>query len=608
MYWAKAQTALALCIVLLSHGIQSSGAATNAPDEARAQELREIFRRYWEDNLHLHPQVALATGDMRFLDRLDDSLTDEYARGTSQLAAKYLKELRRIDPQGLAEQDRISYEMFGYLREQDVRFHESGLFTLVRMQPISQMGGAQSAFAADASGESIYPFRRLEDYEKNLLRADNFARWVRDAIARMREGVTSGVVQPRVLIDRVVPQLQAQLDGPIEDSLFYKPILNMPASFPAADRERLTEAYRAKIDKVIRPAYARLLQYIADEYQPKTRTTAGIGALSGGDRLYRFLIQAYANTDQSPQQIHDLGLTEVQRIMKEFESVQQQIGFVGTLQEFIAANRKDPALYYRDRQDVLAGFAAARARIDARLPQLFDVQPKADYVIKAVPQFMERSQPDAHYNSPSADGSRPGIFWVNTYLPTQRARFTTITTSLHEASPGHHFQSTISQEVDELPAFRRFDESAAFGEGWALYAETLGYELGLYDDPWQRYGHLNDEAIRANRLVVDTGLHALGWTRERAIDWMIDHSAMSRSDAVAEVERYMAIPGQALAYKIGQLEISRLREQAQRSLGSRFDVREFHRQILLGGSLPLPIMRAHMTRWIAAAAATDAHQ
>ena len=346
-----------------------------------------------EDNLHLHPQVALATGDLRFLDRLDDSLTDEYARATSQLAAKYLKELRRIDPQGLAEQDRISYEMFGYLREQDVRFHESGLFALVRMLPISQMGGAQSAFAADASGESIYPFRRLEDYERNLLRADNFARWVRDAIARMREGVSSGVVQPRVLIDRVVPQLQAQLDGPVEDSLFYKPILNLPASFPAADRERLDYvAYRAKIATVIRPAYARLLQFIADEYQPKTRTSAGIGALSGGDRLYRFLIQAYANTDQSPQQIHDLGLTEVQRIMKEFESVQQQIGFVGTLQEFIAGNRKNPALYYRDRQDVLAGFTAARARMNARLPQLFDVQPKADYVIKAVPQFMEQSR------------------------------------------------------------------------------------------------------------------------------------------------------------------------------------------------------------------------
>lgn len=600
MSWVETKAALVLCAALLGCGTgPTCAAAVAAHDAEAARNLRGVFDRYWEENLRLRPQVALSIGDTRFLDRLDDSLTDDFAHAARRLATKYLEELGRIDPQALCERDLVSYEIFRYLREQELRFHESGLFALTRMLPVSQMGGVHAAFASDASGESVFPFRTPEDYEKNLLRAEHFARWVRDAIARMREGAASGIVQPRVLIDRMLPQLQAQLAGPVEDSLFYKPILNMPASFPVEARERLTAQYRSRIESVIRPAYAQLLRYIVDEYRPRARTSAGIGAVPGGERLYRFLIQAYANTDWSPQQIHELGLAEVERIMQEFGKVQQQVGFAGTLQEFFAANRSNPALYYRDRQEVLDGYQAARAGIDARLPQLFDVKPRADYVIKAVPQFMEESQPGARYNSPSADGSRPGIFWVNTHRPTQRERFVSITNSLHEASPGHHFQSTIAQELADLPAFRRFDESAAFGEGWALYAETLGYELRLYDDPWQRYGHLNGEAIRANRLVVDTGLHALGWTRERAIEWMIDHSTMSRGDAVAEVERYMAIPGQALAYKIGQLEISRLRSEAQRALGARFDVREFHRQILVGGSMPLPMLRSRMARWTA---------
>ncbi len=527
--------------------------------QAHAQPLDAIFERYWEGNLQLNPSVALSQGDERFLDRFDNSLTDAYRRDSIALGYDSLAILAKIDPEGLSEQDRISYDMFKYLREEDSRFYRSGLFEMVRTVPISQMGGAHTGFAEQASGDSQFPFRTADDYRKNLVRADGFDRWVTDAIARMREGVAEGVVMPRVLMEKVLPQIQVHLSGAVEDTLFYRPIRNMPASIEGAQREELAKAYRAKIATTIRPAYQRLYNYLKNDYLPSTRATAGISAVPHGNELYAFLIQRYTNTDMSPQEIHAIGLKEVDRIMEGMAQVQRQVGFKGTLQEFFVANRANPKLYYSTRAEVLADFATVRTKIDAKLPLLFNVKPKADYVIKAIPEFMEQSQPGGYYRSPSADGTRPGQLWINTYMPHERERFVVTTTSLHEASPGHHFQSTVSQEVRDMPAFRRFDESTAYGEGWALYAESLGYEMGLYEDPWQNYGHLNDEAIRANRLVIDTGLHALGWTREQSIKWMMEHSTMSESASTAEVERYMAIPGQALAYKIGQMEISRLR-------------------------------------------------
>lgn len=569
--------------------------------QTQAQPLDEVFERYWEGNLRLNPYVALSQGDMRYLDRFDNSLTDAYRKETIELVASSLAALSKINPETLSEQDRISYDMFKYLREEDARFYRTDLFEMMRTVPISQMGGAHSGFAEQAAGDSQFPFRNADDYRKNLERADGFDRWVTDAIGRMREGVFRGVVLPRVLLEKVLPQIEVHLTGPVEDTLFYRPIHNMPATIEGAQREELAKAYREKIGGTIRPAYQRLYDYLKKDYLPVTRATAGISAVPNGRELYAFLIQRYTNTDMTPQEIHAIGLKEVERIMAGMSEVQRQVGFKGTLQQFFVANRSNPKLYYTARAEVIADFEAARTRIDAKLPLLFNVKPKADYVIKAIPEFMEQSQPGGYYRSPSADGSRPGQLWINTYLPQERERFVVTTTSLHEASPGHHFQSTVSQEVSGMPAFRRFDESTAYGEGWALYAESLGYEMGLYEDPWQNYGHLNDEAIRANRLVIDTGLHALGWTRERSIQWMMEHSTMSESASTAEVERYMAIPGQALAYKIGQMEISRLRAEAQKALGERFDVKAFHDQVLLGGSMPMPVLRAHIERWVRAA-------
>lgn len=596
----------ALCIAWLAtlavvpgcHRESASDQGVKPSRAAQPAQLDALYARYWQDYLRLNPDAALSEGDTRYLDHFDDSLSDEYRAATSQLVRDSLERLKEIDGNALPEQERISYEMFRYLREQDARFYSSPLFEMMREMPISQMGGQHAGFAEQASGEAQFPFRTADDYRRNLVRADGFDKWVTHAISRMREGVTKGVVLPRVLVERMLPQFAIALDGSVDKSIFYRPIREMPEAFPEGERKVLAADYRAKIEGTIRPAYQRLHDFLKDEYLAAARDTAGIQALPGGKELYAFLIQRYTNTDLSAQQLHDLGLKEVQRIMQGMAQIQEQVGFKGTLQQFFAANRANPALYYRTRAEVLADFESARNTINARLALLFDVKPKADYVIKAIPQFMEQSQPGGYYRSPSADGTRPGQLWINTYKPAERERFVVITTSLHEASPGHHFQSTISQEISDLPSFRRFDESTAYGEGWALYAESLGYEMGLYKDPWQNYGHLNDEAIRANRLVIDTGLHALGWTRERSITWMMEHSTMSESAATAEVERYMAIPGQALAYKIGQLEISRLRAEAQGQLGSHFDIRAFHRQILLGGSMPLPVMRAHIERWV----------
>lgn len=594
-------------IILVGGGLLVTGYAIMGPLELAAQptveensskQLNRLFADYWEEGLKLNPMSALYQGDNRFLDKFDESLTDAYLASSIALNNKYLEALKQFNPAALSGQDRISYDMFKYLRERDKHFYASGLFEMARELPIDQFGGLHNEFASQASGNSIYPFHSVDDYEKNLTRADNFARWADQAIMRMKEGVARGVVQPRIVVERMLPQLMAQIEGPVEESVFFLPVKNMPKAFGAADRDRLTAAYREKITNVIRPAYQRLHSYLKTEYMPRARATSGVGSLPGGDKFYAYYVNYSTTTDMTPQQIHQIGLSEVNRIMGEFEKTRTEVGFKGSLLQFFAANRSDPALHFRSRQEVVDSYEALRSRINAKLPLLFDVMPKADYVIKPVPQFSEKSQAGAYYQSPSEDGSRPGQFWINTYMPSQRPKFLMTTLSLHEASPGHHFQISIAQESPNMPSFRKFDGSVAYVEGWALYAETLGYEMGLYSDPWQNYGHLDDEILRANRLVVDTGLHSMGWTREQAIKWMLDHSSISEVEAVSEVERYMSTPGQALAYKIGQLEISRLRAKAEQELGPRFDIRQFHNQVLLNGSMPLTILGEHITNWI----------
>jgi uncharacterized protein (DUF885 family) len=406
-------------------------------------------------------------------------------------------------------------------------------------------------------------------------------------------------VQPRVLMERVLPQLSAHVVDDVTQSLFWGPITSMPAEFSPADRERLTAAYTAAIRDRLVPAFRELHDFIRDEYMPATRSTVGLGGLPDGRAWYEFAVRANTTTNFTPEQVHDIGLSEVARIHREMEGVMRQVGWTGDLQSFMRHVQTDPQFRYTSREEMLADFRAAQARIDASTDRVFDVKPRANYEIRPVEPFRERSFSGGSYTPAALDGSRPGVFHLNTYDPPSRARYGMESLLIHEGSPGHHFQISIARELEHLPRMRRFGGYTAFSEGWGLYAETLGKELGLYTDPYQYFGYLSSELWRSIRLVLDTGIHAKGWTLEQASEYARRNSATSETTIQAEVERFAAIPGQALAYKIGQMKITELRRRAEAALGSRFDIKAFHRAVLENGALPLDVLDARINAWIA---------
>jgi uncharacterized protein (DUF885 family) len=397
-----------------------------------------------------------------------------------------------------------------------------------------------------------------------------------------------------------VPQLESQLVPSADDSDFYKPVSNMPESFGAEDRERLTAAYVEAIESRLIPAYRRLRDFVRDEYIPAARETHGIGALPGGPQRYAFLVRETTTTDLTPEEIHAIGLAEVSRIHEEMQGVMNQVEFDGNLQAFFTFLNTDPQFYFTERQDLLDGYNALRNVIEPNAPRLFKTIPKAGYEIRLVEPFREKSASAGQYRGASPDGSRPGVFFANAYDLSARPRWAMDSLFLHEAVPGHHFQGALTLELDELPRFRQFGGYTAYGEGWGLYAESLGRDLGAYTDPYQYFGKLNAELWRAIRLVVDTGLHYYGWTREEVLEYMYANSAVAEARAVSETERFMAIPSQALAYKIGELKIQELRTRSEAALGDGFDIREFHAQLLDAGALPLGVLEARIDRWIEA--------
>jgi uncharacterized protein (DUF885 family) len=373
-----------------------------------------------------------------------------------------------------------------------------------------------------------------------------------------------------------------------------------PETIAVPEQQRLTAAYSKKISGTVVPAYARMRDFVRDEYLPKARDSVAWTALPDGEAWYAFAVREHTTTDMSPDEIHELGLSEVGRILGEMDGVRRQVGFDGDLEAFFTHLETSPEFYFTQGADLVRGYNEIKRRIDAQLPRLFSVLPKADYEVREVEAFRAQSSAGAFYQQPSADGSRPGIFYVNTYNLKAQPKFGMETLSLHEASPGHHFQISIQQELEDVPRFRRFGgDYTAFVEGWALYAEYLGKELGLFTDPYQWFGRLNDEQLRAMRLVVDTGLHSKGWSRERAIQYMLDNSTLAETDVVSEVERYIAWPGQALGYKVGDLHIQGLRRRAEQELGEKFDIRDFHREVLGDGAVPLSVLDAKIDRWIA---------
>lgn len=578
---------------------QSEQKAEQVTAEQRAEaskQLHAIFDEYFEVQLERHPIFASSLGDKRYNDRFTVSIDPEFMAEGLEIDRDYLARVRKIDEKLLDGQDLPSYQIF--IRDLK-RSIESAKYP-GHLIPLNQFYSTPNFFAQLGSGGSVHPFDTVKDYEDFLSRVDGFVQWVDQAIVNMDEGIEKGVVQPKTLMERVVPQLEAQIVDKADDSLFWKPIDNIPEDFSAEDRERLAAAYRNAISEKITPAYVKMRDYLVDTYIPNARDTHGMWDLPNGDEWYAFKVEGTTTTDLTPEEIHQIGLNEVERIHEEMRGVMEDVGFEGTLDEFFEFVNNDPQFIADSREELLQHYEDLRAVIDPELPKLFDMMPKAEYEIRPVEKFREQSASGASYRTGTPDGSRPGVFYVNTYDLSARPIWAVESLFLHEAAPGHHFQLSIQQELEELPKFRRFGGYTAFTEGWGLYAETLGEELGVYTDPYQYFGKLNAELWRAIRLVVDTGLHYKQWSRQDVLDFMYENSAVKEARAVSEAERYMAIPSQALAYKIGQLKISSLREKAEASLGDDFDIRAFHNQVLSDGALPLSVLEAKIDRWIAA--------
>ena len=582
----------------------SPAVATPAKPDAAATtaQLDTLYTEFWEASLELNPLQATFVGDPRYNDRMPNFLSADFRAKAHDFNQRWLDRASAIDPSVLDGQARLSYDMF----VRDLKISLEGERFPGWMQPVEQFRSFASFAAQLGSGTGAQPFVTVQDYDNWIKRAGVFPTIFDTAIANMREGIIAGVVQPRALMEKVLPQLDALIKDKPEDTLFWTPVTNLPAEFSEADKTRLTEAYRTLIGEQIMPAYKRLRSYIAEEYLPATRSSVALSALPDGQAWYAFNVRNQTTTDLTPAQIHQIGLDEVTRIHAEMEQVMQQVGFKGSLQEFFKHVTSDPKFKFASEEALLAAYNGLRSKVEAGVPVLFSLTPKAAFEIRPVEAFRAASAAGGSYMSPSEDGSRPGIFYVNTHDLPSRKTWDMESLFLHEAIPGHHFQIALQQELTGLPKFRRFGGETAFAEGWGLYAESLGKELGVYTDPYQYFGRLQAELWRAIRLVVDTGLHSKDWTREQVIDYMKTNSATSDTEAVAEAERYIAIPGQALAYKIGELKIKELRAKAEQALGDRFDIKAFHAEVLKDGSVPLEVLEAKIDRWIAAQGAKPA--
>ncbi|QXQ06645.1 DUF885 domain-containing protein [Sphingosinicellaceae bacterium] len=593
---------LLLPVLLLSTALPLAApvaaATTAAPNVPASAELKALFAASDEDQLRRNPIQALFRGDMRYAPQFGDFITDAYIAGEKAAGEADLASLRKIDRAKLNADDRISYDVFKYQTEIGLRGFEPGLLKASIERPIDHFGGFQVFMPDVSSGEGAAPFKTVKDYEDNLSRLNGYIVYLDRAVGRMKQGLADGITNPKLVMQNVVGQFDALVPPKVEDSVFYKPVLKFPDSFSSADKAKLTAEYAAFIRDKLNPAQVRVRDFIKNDYLPKARDTVGLGQMPGGAALYRYMVEQTTTTTMTPEEIHKLGLSEVTRIHAGMEKVKQQVGFKGTLAEFFVDMRTNPKFHPVSADAMKQAFLDIDKRMLLVVGKDFDTIPKSPLEIRPVPPYKEKTDAAGSYQQGTPDGSRPGVFYYNAYDLPSRSAFGFETLFLHEGIPGHHFQISLAQEKESLPAFQRFGGNTAYVEGWALYAESLGYELGFYKDPYQDYGHLDDEILRAMRLVVDTGIHSQGWTRDQAIKYMLDNSAMGKTDATSEVERYIAIPSQALAYKVGQLTIRRLRTKAEKALGPKFDVRDFHAQVLMSGALPMEVLERKIDDWI----------
>ncbi len=583
-------------------GPQADRIAAGPMVETPSAKLTQLFIASDEARLQRNPLQALFRGDTRYADRFGDGVTDAYFAAEKAAAEADLKVLATIDRSRLTPDEQISYDVFKWQRETDLKGYDPALLGVAKLLPIDHFTGVHQ-FAPDIfSGQSVAQFKTVKDYEDNLKRLDEFVVAMDRSLDRMKQGVAAGVVQPRLVSERVLSQLDRHVTGGVDAMPLMMPVQKFPDTIPAAEQARLKAEYTAMVGGKVLPSYTRMRDYVRDVYLPASRGNdrPGLVSMPGGPELYRYLVAAQTTTRMTPDEIHNLGLSEVARIQGEMKKVMQQVGFKGSLQDFFTHITTDPKFKPESREALTQGYYAIGKRVDAALPKLFRTVPKTPLEIRPYPDFLEKDSAGGSYQPGAPDGSRPGIFYFNAYDLPSRTTPGMETLYLHEGAPGHHFQIALAYENDKLPSFQRFGGNNAFVEGWGLYSESLGRELGMFTDPYQYYGRLDDEMLRAMRLVVDTGLHAKGWSRQQAIDYMLANSSQGRTDVVNEVDRYVAMPGQALGYKVGDIRIQQARKRAEKALGPNFDIRAFHEQVLMTGALPLEVLDAKIDRWIAA--------
>ena len=555
-----------------------------------AEEFEALLDEHWQWTLQTSPVMASRMGDRRYNREWTDNspgAIEERHRQTRD----FLRRVYAIDRAALSEEDQLNYELFRRQLQDEVdEFQFNG-----HLMPFSQRGGVQNLDSLTDELQLV----SVEDYDDWLARLGKIDDVIDQQIALAEKGRKSGYTAPQVLMQRLPDQISAQVVEFAADSPFFKPFATLPESIDAADRERLRAAATEVIEKTVLPAYRKLDRYFNATYLPAARESIGLSELPNGSSWYEFRARSYTTTRLTPDEIHRIGLDEVKRIRAEMMDIIDEVGFEGSFAQFLEHLRTDPQFYYDNPDDLYEAYLATSKRIDPELVKLFGTLPRMPYGVKPIPDAIAPDTTTAYYSRPAGDGSRAGIYYVNLYKPEVRPKYEIEVLSVHEAMPGHHLQIALQQELGDLPMFRRFMGFTAFVEGWGLYSERLGYDLGLYQDPYSRFGQLTYDMWRAVRLVVDTGMHYKGWTRQQAIDFFKDNAAKTEHDIVNEIDRYILWPGQALAYKIGQLKILQLRQRAEIELGDRFDIRAFHDALLGAGALPLDLLEQRMDRWMA---------
>lgn len=585
-----------LCLILILASCKKEKETEGSVEEkAVSTKFDSLLENYYEDGLRLNPIAATTAGDMRYNDRFPDFLSEDFEDSLRTYYTHYRDEVSEFQDADLSESEKMSKDILMWECKMNL---ETLKFKKGKYMPIDQMWSVNLFMGQLASGAGAQPFKTAEDYENWLKRVDGFLTWMNSAEENMREGMQEGYVLPAALIQKIIPQMSAMTEN-VEDNLFFSPAKNFPDTISEEEKKELEEKYRNMVTEKVIPAYQQMHDFLQNEYLPKGRKTSGIADIPEGEAYYKHQIKLYTTTNMTAEEIHELGLKEVARISAEMEKVKQQVGYEGDLKSFFNYVRTNKDLMpFETADEVIANFNAIYERMKPNIGKLFKMTPKTPFEVRRTEAFRENSA-SAEYNQGSLDGTRPGIFYVPVPDATAYNIYSDESLFLHEAIPGHHYQISLTQENENLPEFRKTLWYSGYGEGWALYSESLGKELGLYTDPYQYFGMLSAEMHRAIRLVVDTGMHSKGWTREKAIQYSLDNEAEPETSVVAEIERYMANPGQALSYKIGQLKIIELRKRAEAALGEDFDIREYHKQVLETGCVPLALLENKIDAWIA---------